>query len=136
MSMSRRSICIVLVLNLALLFTATSLSCGNETSTDQSDKPKADVAKQVARDIIDQFEKGYPDWKARMEGLIRLVKAGPDVIPVLTDALSTGAVATREFAAQALVLFADPASRSALERALLDPMSGVRVHAIQALSML
>ena len=44
--------------------------------------------------------------------------------------------ATREFAAQALVLFADANTRPALERALADPKPGVRLYAIQALSML
>jgi hypothetical protein len=38
-------------------------------------------------------------------------------------------------AAQALVLFAEPSARPALERALADPKSGVRLYAIQALSM-
>ena len=42
----------------------------------------------------------------------------------------------RREAAQALVLFADANTRPALERALADPKPGVRVYAIQALSML
>ena len=42
----------------------------------------------------------------------------------------------REFAAQALVMFAEPGLRPALEQALNDRKSGVRIYAIQALSML
>jgi hypothetical protein len=89
----------------------------------------------VARDVLSGFAKGNPGWKARMEGLIRLVKAGPEVTPVLADALKTGSPAAREFAAQALVLFADPARRPALEQALDDREAGVRMYAIHALSM-
>jgi HEAT repeat protein len=52
------------------------------------------------------------------------------------DALQKGPPPAREFAAQALVLFAEPGIRPALERALADPEWGVRIYAIQALSML
>jgi hypothetical protein len=71
-----------------------------------------------------------------MESLVRLAQAGPAVAPVLIGALADGQPAVREFAAQALVLFADATARPALERALADPTAGVRVYAIQALSML
>jgi HEAT repeat protein len=50
--------------------------------------------------------------------------------------LQKGQPATRELAAQALVLLADESTRPALEKALDDPNSGVRVSAIHALSML
>jgi HEAT repeat protein len=50
--------------------------------------------------------------------------------------LKDGQPATREFAAQALVLFADAKTRPALEQALADATPGVRLYAIQALSML
>jgi HEAT repeat protein len=103
----------------------------------QPEKPGAgDAANQVARDILAQFDKGDPGWKARLEGLTRLVKAGPDVTPLLTEALKKGPPLAREFAAQALVLFADAKARSALEQAVEDPVPGVRMFAIQALSML
>jgi hypothetical protein len=54
---------------------------------------------------------------------------------VLAEALRKGPPSTRELAAQALVHFAEPSTRPALEQALADPKSGVRLYAIQALSM-
>jgi HEAT repeat protein len=54
----------------------------------------------------------------------------------LLEELKEGKPATREFAAQALVLFADVTAKPALQRALADPKPGVRLYAIQALSML
>ena len=128
--MSRPSLRIVLILHGIVLFPATS-------GAGQPEKPEAGAAAgQVARDVLAKFDKGDPGWKPRLEGLIRLVKAGPGVTPVLTEALKTASPSTREFAAQALVLFADPKSRPALEQALDDPESGVRLYAIQALRML
>jgi HEAT repeat protein len=70
-----------------------------------------------------------------METLVNLAKAGPAVVPVLVEGLKKGSPLTRELAAQALVLFADPKARPALERALADSKSGVRLYAIQALTM-
>src|SRR5262249_33584544 len=61
---------------------------------------------------------------------------GPAAAPLLIEALKDTKPATREFAAQALVLFADSTAKPALERALADPKPGVRLYAIQALSML
>jgi hypothetical protein len=114
-----RSIRIALIFPVVLSFTATSAA-----------------ENQAARDILARFEKGDPGWKARMEGLIGLVKIGPDVAPLLTQVLKNGSPSARAFAAQALVLFPDPATRPVLEQALEDPESSVRIHAIQALSML
>jgi HEAT repeat protein len=71
-----------------------------------------------------------------MESLVGLVKAGPEAVPVLVEALRTGSPSTREFAAQALVLVADSTTQPALQRALADPKPAVRLYAIQALSML
>jgi hypothetical protein len=93
------------------------------------------AAVKEARQIVARFDKGDPGWKIRMEALVRLARAGPSVVPVLAEALQKGARSTREFAAQALVYFAEPSTRPALERALADPKSGVRLYAIQALSM-
>src|SRR5262245_35757773 len=127
--MSRPSLRIVLILHGIVLFPATS-------GAGQPEKPEAGAAAgQVARDVLAKFDKGDPGWKPRLEGLIRLVKAGPGVTPVLTEALEAASPSTREFAAQALVLFADPKSRPALERALDDPEAGVRLCAILALRM-
>jgi hypothetical protein len=117
------------------LFTAASLASNQEATAGQ--KPGAGAAeKQVAQDVLVWFEQGDPGWKARLEGLVRLVKAGPGVTPVLMEALKKGSPSTREFAAQALVLFADASMRPGLEKALDDLDPGVRMYAIQALSML
>jgi HEAT repeat protein len=96
----------------------------------------AAAVEKEARQIVAQFDRGDPGWKVRMGALIRLVRAGPATVPVLVEALHKGTPSAREFAAQALGLFAEPGTRSALERALADPKSGVRLYAIQALSML
>jgi HEAT repeat protein len=96
----------------------------------------AAAAEKASRAALARFEKGNGDWKVRMEALVGLAKVGPPAAPVLVEALKDGRPATREFAAQALVLFADVNTRPALERALADPKAGVRVYAIQALSML
>src|SRR4029077_9909747 len=61
---------------------------------------------------------------------------GPATVPMLVEALQKGSPSTREFAAQALALFAEPDARPALERAVADPDARVRIYAIQALSML
>jgi HEAT repeat protein len=114
------------------LFAATASADDKGVTPGQADA----AAAQAARDVLGAFDKGDPGWKVRMEGLIRLAKAGPGVTPVLTDALKKGPPSTREFAAQALVLFAGADTRPALEQALDDPESGVRIYAIHALSML
>ncbi len=135
--MFTRSIHIVLILHSVLLFTATSWADHKAATTGQAEQPGANpAAQQVARNILANFESGDPGWKVRLESLSRLVKAGPGVTPLLTAALHKGSPSTREFAAQALVLFADANMRPALEQALADPESGVRLYAIQALSML
>jgi HEAT repeat protein len=96
----------------------------------------AAAAEKASRAALAKFEKGNGDWKVRMEALVGLAKVGPPAAPVLVEALKDGEPATRKFAAQALVLFADANTRPALERALADPKPGVRLYAIQALSML
>src|SRR5688572_29622173 len=93
------------------------------------------AAEKVARDVVAKFEKGDPGWKVRMGALVELAKQGPATAPVLAEALKKGSPSARGFAAQALVLLAEPGTRLALEQALDDPDFGVRVHAIQALSM-
>jgi HEAT repeat protein len=94
------------------------------------------AAQQTARETVAKFDQGDPGWKVRMEALVTLARGGPSVVPVLVDALKNGSPHAREFAAQALVLFAEPGLRPALEQALADSKSGVRLYAIQALSML
>src|SRR5262245_58701960 len=132
-----RSRRIVLTLTIVLLFALTYWADNRAATTTQPSQPGAGTAaRQVARDILAQFDKGDPGWKARLEGLIRLVKAGSGVTPLLTQALKKGSPSARELAAQALVLFADASLRPALEQALEDPVPGVRMYALQASSML
>src|SRR5438445_3747356 len=95
----------------------------------------AEVRKSVHA-IVAQFDKGDPGWEVRMQALVSLAKIGPPAVPVLVEALGHKSPETREFAAQALVLFADSKTRPALEGALDDSKPGVRLYAIQALSML
>jgi HEAT repeat protein len=94
------------------------------------------AAEKAARAGLAKFEEGKADWKVRMGALVGLARLGPAAVPVLVEALEGGQPTTREFAAQALVLFADAKTRSALERALADTKPGVRLYAIQALNML
>jgi len=96
---------------------------------------KAAAAVRAAREALARFDQGDPGWKVRMETLVSLARAGPAVVPVLVDGLKKGSPPTRELAAQALVLFADPQARPALEAALGDPEVGVRLYACNALSM-
>jgi hypothetical protein len=114
------------------LFCPTPLPA-NDQGTPPTREP---AAEKEARQIVAQFDKGDPGWKVRMGALVRLVRAGPGAVPVLAEALHKGPPSTRELAAQALVLFAEPGTRPGLERALADPKAGVRLYAIQALSML
>jgi HEAT repeat protein len=118
----------MLVLTVVVLFAAPLSADDRAGSTPTAEK--------AARDALAKFEKGNADWKARMEALVSLARIGPGAVPVLVEALKDGQPTTREFAAQALVLFADAKTRPALERALGDPKPGVRLYAIQALSML
>jgi hypothetical protein len=118
---------------------ALALLCWTPLSANDRETPRTKervAAEKEARQIVARFDKGGPGWKVRMEALVRLVRAGPGVVPVLVEALHKGEPSTRELAAQALVLFAEPGTRPALERALADSRSGVRLYAICALSML
>jgi HEAT repeat protein len=127
----------VLLATLSLL--AVPLRAQDETkqkSPERSNARLAPTPQKAARDALAGFEKGVRDWKLRMEALVRLAQIGPAAAPVLIEALKDSKPATRELAAQALVLFADSTAKPALERALADPKPGVRLYAIQALSML
>ena len=74
-------------------------------------------------------------WKVRMESLVALARAGPGAVPVLVEALREGPPAGRILAAQALGLFADPATKPALRAALKDRQGQVRLYAVRTLSM-
>src|SRR5262245_27312279 len=129
----------VSVLLATLSFLAVPLRAQDEakkTSPGTSNGGSTPTPQKAARDALAGFKKGNGDWKLRMEALVRLAQIGPAAAPILIEALKDGKPATREFAAQALVLFADAKTRPALERALADPKPGVRLYAIQGLSML
>jgi HEAT repeat protein len=101
-------------------------------------EPPADPAGAVktAREQLARFAQGNPGWKVRMEALVTLARQGPAVTPVLIEGLRSPSPMTREFAAQALVYFVEPDHRPALEQALTDARTGVRIYALQALSLL
>src|SRR6516164_7972087 len=127
------------VLLVTLFLLADPVQSQDEATKQTAETPNAGstlTPPKAARDVLAGFEKGNGDWKARMQALVRLAQIGPAAAPVLVEALKDGKPATREFAAQALVLFADSNVQPALERALADPKPGVRLYAIQALSML
>jgi HEAT repeat protein len=126
----------LLVTFLVLAYPVRARDEAKKQSPETSNASSTRTPQKAARDALAMFEKGNGDWKLRMEALIRLAKIGPAAAPVLVEALKDSKPATREFAAQALVLFADSTAKPALERALADPKTGVRLYAIQALSML
>lgn len=115
------------VLSLPVLLSGLGVASGQEQSVS---------AEKAAREIVARFVKDDPGWKVRMASLVELAKQGPATVPILLEALAKGSPSSREFAAQALVLFGDVNTRPALEQALADPTPGVRLYAIQALSML
>jgi hypothetical protein len=81
-------------------------------------KPGASAAAEKAvRDVLAQFDKGDPGWKVRMEAWARLMKAGPDAVPVLEKALEKESPAARAFVAQALAVMRGPA---AIRKAVTD----------------
>jgi HEAT repeat protein len=127
---------LVLLVPLALLAPPIGAPEAEKQSPEKSNVNSAATPQKAARDALPRFEKGKGDWKERMQALVRLAQIGPPAAPILLEALKEGKPATREFAAQALVLFADSKAKPALERALADPKPGVRLYAIQALSML
>ncbi|MCI0458645.1 MAG: HEAT repeat domain-containing protein [Gemmataceae bacterium] len=102
---------------------------------------------EAAAEAVARFEKAWAPprgymrpledagWKARQEAFQKLVRLGGAAVPALTEALARGEPEVRIFAAQALALLAEPASRPALEQALKDAHAAVRLYAIDALSM-
>jgi hypothetical protein len=114
------------------LLCSTPLSASDKGTPTTRDRA---AAEKEARQIVARFDKGDPGWKVRMAALVWLVRAGPGTVPVLAETLRKGSPSARELATQALVLFAEPSTRSALEGSLADPMPSVRIYAILALSM-
>jgi len=73
-----------------------------------------------------------------MRSLVEVARLGPNAVPALIEALQTGSPGVREFAAQGLAMFNDPAARPALDQALADTdeLAPVRIYALKALRML
>ena len=106
------------------------------SSTPAEDNFHSEGERHSGRTILASFDKGDPGWQVRMQSLVRLARVGPAAVPDLIEALKAKSPTTREFAAQALAMFAEPTARPGLERALTDDYSRVRIYAIGALSML
>src|SRR5262249_50713644 len=102
-----------------MLIVTCGLLLALSMSADEKPSPSADMQNTV-RAILARFDKGDPGWKVRMESLVHLAKIGPAAGPSLIDGLKHESLVTREFAAQALVLFADSTMEPALELALAD----------------
>jgi HEAT repeat protein len=106
------------------------------------------TAQQAARDVLAKYEKQRQEssttssetqnWKVRMECLVRLVKTGPEAMPVLLERLKNAKAPpyTRAFAAQALGVLADARARPALLQASEDKDGYVRAQARIALGRL
>jgi HEAT repeat protein len=118
---------------LALTLTGPVVLGGQEKPVNDGSSAKAEKA---ARELVAKFNDGDPGWRMRMAALVELARQGPATVPILVEALKKGSPSAREFAAQALVMFAEPSLRPALEQAVGDSEAGVRIYAIHALSML
>jgi HEAT repeat protein len=117
---------------LLLTLSVAGAAFGQERAAPNKDR----AAEQACREVLAKFDKDNPGWKVRMAGLVELAKQGPAAVPALVEALKNGSPSTRDFASQALVLFAEPGIRPALEEAVGAAEPGVRMYAIQGLSML
>lgn len=122
---------------MSLLFCALSLLTIGAVANRQPAREAPRTSKvSKTSEVLARFEKGDPGWKVRMQSLVQLARAGSSVVPTLVKALKHNSPTTREFAAQALAMFAEPAARQALQRSLKDSYSRVRLYAARALSML
>ena len=101
---------------------------------DADDHKVEAVLKEDRRFIVPLYQRKYRWAEHRLLPFWEDVQA--KAAEVLVGALRTGSPSAREFAAQALVLFAEPAMKPALDQALANLAWGVRIHAIQALGML
>ena len=89
-----------------------------------------------AGQIMASFRVADPDWKIRMEALVKLLSIGREATPVLADAMLSDSHSTRLAAAHALALLADIDAKPVLERALHDSSAAVRAYAVFGLSLL
>jgi hypothetical protein len=110
-SMARSSFRTALTLAALCWLAAPLLADDREKSSGDLGKPSSGAtAEQAARDTLARVARGDPGWKVRMEALLRLVKAGPAVVPVLEEALKKESPAARALAAQALLVLRGPAA--------------------------
>jgi hypothetical protein len=105
------------------------LADDKEKTSGDLGKPRASAAaEKAARDTLAQIARGDPGWKARMEALVRLVKAGPAAVPVLEGALKKESPAARALAAQALAVICGPGDiRKAVTDCDLSELDGARL---------
>ncbi len=101
-----------------------------------ADQESRQTDSRTVTEILAKFQKGDPDWKVRMESLVRIANAGPDALPMLVDALQSKSRSKRQFAAQALAVIHDPATRPALVRATTHSDATVRSYAVRGLGMM
>ena len=78
---------------------------------------------------------GDEGWHRRMVGMQGLVRAGERSVGPLVETLNQGEAGMRVFAAQTLGFLGPLAPRDALEAALQDPETAVRLYAVDALGM-
>ena len=83
--------------------------------------------------VLAKLENAGVDWKTRLRSLVEAAQASSDSVPMLIEAIERGVPAQREFAAQALGLILDPATRPALQKAAEDEQRSVRSFAERAL---
>jgi HEAT repeat protein len=101
----------------------------------------APQAERIVRDALARFEKSEPSWQTRLQAAVALAKVGPAAVPALVEALKKGALQTRLFAGEMMVLLVEPRKvdadvRAELERALENEDDFVREFAIKALNRL
>ncbi|HKB42082.1 MAG TPA: hypothetical protein VKD72_36990 [Gemmataceae bacterium] len=99
--MLRQSPHAIWIVALAPLLSATGLVSGQEKRPDVA-------AEKAARDTLAQIANGDPGWKARMETLVGLVRAGPAAVPLLEQAVKQGSPAVRALATQVLAVIRGP----------------------------
>jgi hypothetical protein len=127
---------IALVLAVLWLFRALPLA------REGGSKPGPTGGEQAARDALAILDKGWTPydnksnlgdarWKVSMEALVRVVRAGPEAVPVLVAAAKPGSPwsdSTRAFAAKALQIARGPtAARDAIAGYDTSAMDTARV---------
>jgi hypothetical protein len=132
--MSRQPVPMALVFALLLVTTPTPIIAGQR-------KPSPASAKEMARDALVRFDKGWKDysnepnlrdprWKLKMETLVRLAQAGPAVFPLLEEAAkedSKWSASTRAFVNEFLPILHNVELRKTLADYDLAQIESARV---------